>query len=331
VGLIRTAVVALGCVVLAACGDAASDPATMPPETGSPSAAATSVLTPPKTATRPDATCDPARPRSTGDSEGSISSGGLEREYLLHLPASYDGRVPLPLVINLHGFGSNARDQDRYSRFPAKADEAGFIVVAPEGTGDPPRWTFPGLGSVDDVAFIADLLDALEAELCIDATRIYAAGMSNGAAITTFIACGLPDRIAAIGAVAATAGPRACGTDRPIPIISFRATEDQCVPYTGGTSACGMRLPVVAAEEAIRLWAGHNRCPAEPEVSQVSEHVRLTAYAGCDADASVVLYTVEGDGHTWPGAASVPRLGPVTTEIDATALMWEFFAAHPLP
>lgn len=158
--------------------------------------------------------CSTPRPHAAGDSNGSVTSGGLEHTYILHIPPAYTGDAPLPLVINFHGFGSNARDQANYSGLPAHADDEGFIVVSPNGTGSPQRWTFPGLGSVDEVAFVGDLLDKLEAELCIDSAQVYAAGMSNGAAITTFIACGLPDRITAIGAVA---GPRACGTSDPTP------------------------------------------------------------------------------------------------------------------
>jgi polyhydroxybutyrate depolymerase len=272
--------------------------------------------------------CAPARPHAPGDSDGSITSRGLERTYLLHVPPSYDGASAVPLVINLHGFGSNAREQASYSRFPQKGDEEGFIVVSPNGTGEPQRWTFPGLGEVDEPAFIADLLDKLQTDLCIDETRVFAAGMSNGAAISTFIACALPDRIAAIAEVAATAGPRACGTDAAIPIITFRGTEDFCVPYQGGTSACGMRLPVVAAEEAIRLWGEHDGCDPAPAVTQVAERVRATAYSACNGFVAAILYTIEGGGHTWPGSIDLARLGATTHEIDATDLIWEFFVAH---
>jgi polyhydroxybutyrate depolymerase len=274
--------------------------------------------------------CFPEKSRVAGDTTEEMTSAGLVRTYIVHIPPGYTGEGRVPLVINLHGYGSNATDQAFYSGFPALADEQGFIVVSPNGSGYPQRWAFPGLGGVDEVAFIGELLDRLESDLCIDASRVYAAGMSNGAAITTFIACGLPGRIAAIGAVAATAGPRSCGTAEPIPIITFRSTEDQCVPYVGGTSACGMRLPVVAAQESIRLWAEHNGCDAEPATAQLTEHVRTTEYENCDGGAGAILYTTEGDGHTWPGAVSVPRLGHVTDEIDATAIMWEFFQAHPL-
>lgn len=257
-----------------------------------------------------------------------MTSGGLERTYILHVPSGYDSTKAMPLVFNLHGYGSNAAEQDRYSGLPAMGEERGFIVVTPEGSGESRHWDFPGLGPVDDVAFIGELLDKLEGELCIDATRVYVAGMSNGAALAKFVACGLPGRIAAIAEVAATAGPRLCGSGEAIPIITFRGTDDACVPYEGGTSACGMRLPVIAAEEAMRLWGVHNGCGATASMANVSVHVRTTTYAECDGGANAILYTIEGGGHTWPGAIEVPRLGVTTQEIDSTELIWAFFEAH---
>ena len=272
--------------------------------------------------------CTPARPHAPGDTNGAITSGGLDRTYILHIPPAYDGVDPMPVIFNLHGFGSNAQQQANYSGFPAKADAEGFIVVSPNGTGSPQMWSFPFLGTVDEPAFIADLLDRLEAELCIDAKRVYAAGMSNGAAISTFIACALPDRIAAIAEVAATAGPRACATKSPIPIITFRGTDDICVPYDGGTSQCGLNLPVIGAEEVIRLWAVHNTCNETPATTRFAADVLVTAYSECSRFTAALLYTVEGGGHTWPGAVDAPRLGLTTHSINATDLIWEFFQGH---
>lgn len=275
--------------------------------------------------------CAPGWSAAPGDSEGTLTFGGLARTYLLHVPPDYNGTTPMPLVVNLHGFGSNASDQMLYSRFNQLADSEGLIIVAPNGSGTPPKWTFPGLGAVNDVAFIGELIDELSGAICVDETRVYAAGMSNGAAISTFIACGLPGRIAAIGAVGATAGPRLCPDGLTVPVITFRGTDDACVPYEGGTSSCGMMLPVVSAEEVARLWGEHNGCDTTPAAAQVSEHVRTTSYTNCTNSAEAILYTIDGGGHTWPGSINVPRLGPVTDEIDATALIWEFFERYSTP
>jgi polyhydroxybutyrate depolymerase len=171
---------------------------------------------------------------SAGDSAEKLRSGDLDRTYILHIPPQYDGVARLPVVLNLHGFGSNARDQAAYSRLPAKADEAGFIVVTPDGAGTPQQWnTAQATSGADDVGFIRDLLNHLERTLCIDASRIYAAGISNGALFSQRLACALPDSIAGVAAIAAFIYPLGCASDAPVPIIAFHGTADACVPYGG--------------------------------------------------------------------------------------------------
>lgn len=289
------------------------------------------LASPPVTASATPAAgrCGPARPHAAGDEDASIESGGLTRTYILRVPPSYDGARRLPLVLNLHGYGSNARQQAVYSGLPAKGDKEGFIVVTPDGAGDPQRWSYPGLGGADDVAFIGALLDKVEAELCTDENRVYTAGMSNGAAFSQVLACSLPGRFAAVAAVAALAYPARCATAPPVPVIAFHGTADPCVPFEGGQTACGQRLPVAPVEQSARNWAEHDGCDLTPAKTQISAHVRSIAYGGCEAGAAVVLYVIDGGGHTWPGASDVPRLGATTHEINATDLIWQFFAAHP--
>jgi polyhydroxybutyrate depolymerase len=267
---------------------------------------------------------------AAGDRAATLRSGDLERTYIAHIPPGYDGFDRLPLVLNLHGYGSNAQNQAAYSRLPQKADEVGFIVVTPDGAGTPQQWNNLQLDELpDDVAFIGELLDHLEATLCIDPERVYATGISNGSAFAQRLACLMPDRIAAVAAVAAFVYPVVCNGAPPVPIIAFHGTADRCVPYEGGVTTCGRgNLPVPAVETAAANWARHNGCATEPARSQVTEHVRAIAYSECDENVAVVLYAVEGGGHTWPGSVDVERLGAVTTEIDATELMSEFFAAH---
>jgi polyhydroxybutyrate depolymerase len=294
-------------------------------------AAAAATATPPPPADVPSsfshAACTPARLHASGDTDGTLRSGGLDRTYVLHVPPSYDGTRETPLVLNLHGFGSNGRQQALYSRMPQKADAEGFITVAPDGAGEPRRWTFPGLGEVDDVAFLRALLDDLEMKLCVDPDWVFVTGMSNGAGFATVLACALPGRFAAIAPVAATSYTPACDGTPPLPVITFRGTDDRCVPFDGGTTACGLGLPVRPAEEVVRLWAEHNGCNSEPARQRRGEHVRTTAYSECRDDVAVILFAIEGGGHTWPGSIAVPRLGTTSTEVDATDEIWRFFVA----
>jgi polyhydroxybutyrate depolymerase len=234
----------------------------------------------------------------------------------------------LPLVLNFHGFGSSARQQANYSRLPAKADEEGFLLVSPDGTGEPRRFTLLPGGVPDDVAFARDLLDHLQSTLCVDATRMFSAGMSNGAALSMRIACTMPDRITAVAAVTALVYPVTCPAGEAVAVIAFHGTADPCVPFTGGRSACGAMLPVPPIEQSALNWAKRNGCAETPSITQLTDSVRVSAYSECSDNVAVVLYVVDGGGHTWPGSVDVQRLGTTTQEIDATELIWEFFAGQ---
>lgn len=325
--------IVLASVIFIACGGGGSNreaapaldaPGDVPSSTPAPAASVTNAGASPP----PPPACAGAKPHTTGDADQHLSSGGLDRTYILHVPPQYDGTRSLPLVLNLHGYGSNARQQAIYSRLPAKGAKEGFIVVSPDGTGDQHHWNYPGLGGVDDIAFVRDLLDRVESDLCVDEKRVFVAGISNGAAFASFVACAMPERITAIAAIAATAYPAACPAAAVIPIISFRGTEDPCVPYNGGTSQCGQRLPVQPAEDAMRAWAQHDGCNPDPSMQPYTDGVRTIAYSECTNDAAAVLFVVEGGGHTWPGSIDVPRLGVTTHKLDATDQLWQFFAAQ---
>lgn len=275
------------------------------------------------------------RPTTPGLSLASIDSAGGKRTYRLYVPAGYEPGRPAPLVLNFHGFGSNAVEQEAYTRMQAQADEAGFVTVAADGTGAPQqRWYIYGQGEpgyVDDFAFVDDLLDHLQATLCIDEARIYSTGMSNGAGLSSQLGCRLNDRLAAIAPVAGSPhSATLCKGKAPMPAIIFHGTEDASVPFAGGAGG-RLGLAVRGARENARDWAAHNGCASAPTVERVASDVLRESFDGCRGGADVVLYVVEGGGHTWPGAPNVPRLGPVTGSIDATELIWQFFAAHPRP
>ena len=269
-------------------------------------------------------------------SNGSIVSSGQKREYLLYVPKSYDRTTPAPLVISLHGGAMWPAAQKESSQWNELADERGFIVVYPSGeVGDGPRsWNVhPGNGLARDVRFISDLIDTLSAAYNIDPTRIYANGLSNGGGMSFVLSCTLSDRIAAVGAVVAaqTLPFSWCKDSTPVPMISFYGTADPVVPYQGGESfVTPTRFPRATTWTAD--WARRNRCGATPVDSWVAPDVTRRDYRDCADDAAVVLYTVRGGGHTWPGGKGMPDwiLGRTTRSIDATSLMWEFFAAHPL-
>jgi len=269
-------------------------------------------------------------------SNGTIVSSGLEREYLLYVPRSYDRTRPTPLVISMHGGAMWPAAQMETSQWNTVADQYGFIAVYPSGvSGRGPRaWRAGGgPGQEQDVRFISELIDTLGASYNIDPDMIYANGLSNGGGMAFVLSCTLSDRVAAVGVVAtAIFLPwSACTDRRPVPMIAFHGTADRPVPYHGGTSwAAPGSFPDIPAW--VASWARRNRCAPNPLDSAVAMDVTRRAYTNCADDAAVVLYTIKGGGHTWPGGMPLPEwfVGPNSSAIDATSLMWTFFRQHRL-
>jgi polyhydroxybutyrate depolymerase len=273
------------------------------------------------------------------ETNGEIVSSGEKRRYLLHVPKSYDPGSPTPLVITFHGFAEWPAHQMETGRWNDLADKHGFIVVYPGGTGFPLRWIAYGpTGTTGepgkDVVFVADLIAALDEEYNIDTERIYANGLSNGGGMSHLLACELADQIAAVGGVAGAYGLpwEACAPSRPVPMIVFHGTGDRIVPYGGEPlSHSGFSLPSIP--EWVKTRAGRNGCDDTPVELPLTGEVSGIQYTDCDQDADVVLYTIPGGGHTWPGGEPLPEFitGPTTQDIHASSVMWAFFSQHPMP
>jgi len=278
-------------------------------------------------------------PNRTSATTGTIVSSGEKREYLLYVPKSYDRAKPTPLVISLHTSMSWASSSMAISQWNLAAGENGFIVVYPEGTGRGPKsWEMTGSETpsrMPDVIFISELIDKLEASYNIDKTRIYANGMSNGGGMAFVLSCTLSDRIAAVGMVSAGLYPEWdwCTDHRPVPVIAFHGTADPICPYNGGPSKLGGgTFPSVPSFMAN--WSRRNQCGPNPIESAVAADVTRLQYTDCADNAGVVLYTVKGEGHQWPGGKRVAAewmVGPYSRSIDATRQMWAFFREHQLP
>ncbi len=270
----------------------------------------------------------PAHPAASPPDRGVVTRqldvAGNTRTYLLALPSSYSSARPAPLILNFHGFGSNAVQQAAYSRLNDLGPERGFLVVTPQGSGSPARWALPdAIPGVDEVAFVRALLNELHGLWCIDEKRIYATGMSNGAAFSALLACRLEGRIAAVAPVAGINLVEPCDSPAPLSVIAFHGAADPVVPYEGGLIAGS--FVVRSVPDAVAEWATHGRCDPYGDEVRIGTGVRLRAYDPCPGGIAVRLYTVEGGGHTWPGAPALPALGRATQEIDASQLLLDFF------
>jgi polyhydroxybutyrate depolymerase len=266
-----------------------------------------------------------------------VTTAGQTREYILYVPRSYDRAKPAPLVISIHGADNWPSFQMNLSQWNKLADEQGFFVVYPAGEGGGPKiWHMRGSRTpsrMPDVVFISELIDKLEASYNIDAARIYANGLSNGGGMTFALSCTLSHRIAAFGPVAAavTMPLDWCPDPRPAPMIAFHGTADRFTPYNGAKVWLAPE-PFPSIPEWTSTWARRNHCGPNPIDAAVAGDVTRREYTGCADDATVVLYTVKGGGHTWPGGKQMPEwlVGPTSRSIDATNTMWAFFRAHPL-
>jgi len=272
---------------------------------------------------------------------GTIIVSGEKREYLLHVPDSYDAAEPVPLVISLHAGATWPAHQKNLSHWNRLADENGFIVVYPSGTPllfDIVRiWRTMPEDVMEDVRFISTLIDTLEAVYNIDPTRIYASGMSLGGGLTFALSCTLSERIAAVGVVAAAQSLPSgwCPESRPVPMMAFHGDADRIVPYDGGPLGDPFN-PVKPVYPPVREWVASralaNGCAEVPVESTIAPDVVRREYSGCAEGAAVLLYTLLGGGHSWPGGKPPPewRVGATNTSIDATSTMWAFFLEHPL-
>jgi polyhydroxybutyrate depolymerase len=257
----------------------------------------------------------------------SMEHDGLSREYRLAVPEITSASTSLPLIVNFHGFGSRADLQAGYSRLEDKGPRRGFVVVTPQGTGDPAYWdTTPADGGPDDLGFAAALVDAVAAQVCIDRTRVFATGFSNGARMATYWGCEPATELAAVAPVGGVNLYGTCPRGRPLGVLTFHGRRDENVPYGGGRDVdAGPPALKPSIPSTMRSWARRDRCRADPVRRQVSTHVRRAVYRGCAGGTGVVLYTVTDGGHTWPGAADLPDAGITTHEIDASDLILDFF------
>ena len=271
----------------------------------------------------------------------SVTWQDRRREFLLHVPRRVAERPAVVLVF--HGAGSHAQAMIDFTGMSDQAEQSGWAVVYPEGSGRTAgarTWNtgapflYATRRGVDDVGFVEALLQALPGLLGFQPQCVFASGMSNGAAFCYRLANGLPGSVAAIGSVAGCPmeAPRT-GVPRPR-IIHFHGTDDQFVPYFGGHGPRGFtRSDWPPVEDSLRAWTSPAACDKGPRLDWLPDRAgdgtrvrRLTMSRDLTAE-QVVLYTIDGGGHTWPGRQPpLPMLGRATRQIEATPLIWEFFA-----
>ena len=289
--------------------------------------------------------------QQTQDKTCSLTHGGLERTYRLHVPVGRDKDRPVPLVIVLHGGGGTGDRTVKLTRggFDRLADKDGFLVVYPDGVEN--HWNDGRTEvsyrahkeKIDDVGFLSALIGTLVREYNVDAGRVYVTGISNGAMMSLRMGWEASDKVAAIAPVAGTmpeVSCEKCAPQRPVPVLLISGTEDPLVPWGGGDVHFGRRTlgKVLSADRTIEFWMKHDGCAEKAEVTRLPDadpadgtQVRCETHGGGEEGSEVVLYAIEHGGHTWPGGEQYLRerfIGKTCRDIDACEVIWEFFKKH---
>lgn len=273
-----------------------------------------------------------------------ITSGAEQRWFLLTAPAKAG---PLPLVVDFHGLSEGAEVHTLMSEMGELGLEEGFVTAFPHGTGTPVAWRVGAEPGSPDLQFVAALLDTIGAERCIDTSRVYATGLSNGAMMTSRLACSMADRFAAFAPVAGLTLYDDCDPARPVPILTFHGTADPILLFNGGIDLSGTdgsperEEPLPEADldgegypATAREWAEVLDCDAEASDEEVTDELIERTW-DCPEGAALEMVIVVGGGHSWPGSEFSKQveaiIGPTTNDVHASEAAWEFFSRYQLP
>ena len=268
----------------------------------------------------------------------TLTYDNIVREYYVSYPENSDNSVPL--IINMHGFGSYAIQQKNYSQMDSYAHSKGVAVVYPEAINN--SWnvgTGRGLNRQDDVGFINVLIDSIATDYNIDLDRIYACGMSNGGYMSYELICSLSDKITAFGSVTGNFmlnDDQSCSVSREIPLIHIHGTDDRLVDYTDS------RDYAMNTMDSVNYWAKHNQL-SELEIQAIDDVVpsdktyveKFTFYRN-NSDTKVVHFKVYNGGHQWFGSPVGDwfwiklGLGNNNHEINASKELVDFFLQYKL-
>ena len=273
-------------------------------------------------------------------SDETFQFEGIDRYHKVYIPSDFTPNMSL--VLNLHGYTSNAFQQVFYSNMTAVAEANDFIVVFPDGTTDQNGITFWNseiLGEdVNDLGYLSALIDSMVINYQVNPSRVYMCGMSNGGFMSYYSACQMTDKLAAIASVTGTMNNVIydnCNPSRSIPVLEIHGTDDTTVPYLGSGSA-GSFQTIIATETVVDYWVNHNNC-TENQVVEIDDisitdfsTVTRFSYTGGDNGTSVEHYRINEGGHTWPGSIiSLP--GVVTNhDIIASEVIWDFFNQYDI-
>lgn len=284
---------------------------------------------------------------AAGNIDGKLNVDGIERDYILHLPKNY-GSGTYPLVMVFHGGGGTSDQVMNHTKFNKLADKENFIVVYPNAVDK--NWNDGRIGDKlpmdrDDVKFISTLLDTLTANYKINSKRIFSTGISNGGFFSFYLALKLSSRILAIAPVTANIPENlkdSWKTDKPISVLLINGTKDPLVKFDGGPvgfkdDETG-RGSSLSTSWTVKILTANNSCQTSTKIEVIDDKedddctAEKETYYKCADGTKIVLVTIKGGGHTWPGASQyLPKIivGNVCKDFNATDMIWEFFSSLP--
>lgn len=268
---------------------------------------------------------------SDASAKYTLTSGGVERTYILHLPKGYERHRNWPLIIAYHGRGSTGTEIEGFSGLSSLP----AVVAYPNGvigTGSGYRQAWQGAPyappGVDDVKFTSDLLNQVQSDYCVDPTRTYATGKSNGAGFVGLLACRMPGRFAAFAPDSGAFYPQAtegCANAKPAAFLEIHGTGDTTIPYAGDPDR---KLPAIRSY--VAEWAARDKCDSNPKTRRIGTDVTVYDWKHCAPGTAVEHVAVTDGGHVWPGTHTYSGGGHVTHSIAAQNVMWRFFSKHRL-
>ena len=284
---------------------------------------------------------------------GEVQSEGSGRIYLLHAPDDYDGIAARPLMVVLHGGGGSAEFAQRVHGWCDLSQREGCLVVFPEASCEDPtriagvrenpriwndgsRRSAVARRNVDDIGYLTAVLDDVQDRFAVDARQVFVSGFSNGASMAFRVGIELSDRVSAIAPVSGHLCLQEPQPVRPMSMLYMIGLDDPLNPFDGGptTSPWGARRNKPQVMESILTWAGLIGAPSVPTSTHQNDGVTRVQFGPGETGHEVQLYTIEGQGHEWPGAErTLPRIisGPQTNKLNATQVIWDFFRSTHLP
>ncbi len=323
-------------------------------------------LTIPRSAAGAD-TVGPRLAPMAGSYVFTLRSGGLTRDYRLHVPPAASSGARLPLVLNLHGSTQNGRLQEIQSGMDTSADTDGFLVAYPDGTRvstvltpDPVAgqaqysWNagvccgLPVSKHVNDVRFLEQVIANVASRTPVDLRRVYVTGMSSGGMMAYAMAAQASTHVAAIASVEGQVELPEVHPARAVPTMEFHSLDDPIARWNG--VAADNRADRYSVMQGIDKWIVADGCSSNPHDStkmvgtpgslSAGQSAQLVVYSHCRSGTEVALWRLTGSGHVWPGSpfnTGPPQtwilagVGRGTVLIDANQAMWTFFTHYSLP